>query len=161
MDENATAMAVMTFSLPIFEMLFMHGRDLNFSSTGGQTPLLNLLQHETSIRWLLAHGADPNLGPPLSPQPCALPVACSGAVFDTAASTTSLEDLTPLLQHGANTENSLPLHVAAASASKADDESVPMAEYLLQLGTDVDGSDEARGFGAITCEALAPTFLGI
>lgn len=148
-DDSVTAMAVKTASLPIFEILLSHGWDVNTSFMGGQTPLLNLLQHETLVKWLLSHGADPNLGPPLSPQPSALPVTNSGAVLDTAASTASLEIFGLLLQHGAKLENSLPLHAAAASTSKADDESLAMMGYLLQLGVDIDGSDEGRGLRAL------------
>ncbi|KAL9069662.1 MAG: hypothetical protein Q9161_005362 [Pseudevernia consocians] len=148
-DDNVTAMAVKAASLPIFEMIHSYGWDVNTSFMGGQTALLNLLRHEELIRWLLAHGADPNLGPPLSPQPHVLPVADSGAVLDTAASTASPDIFALLLQHGAKLENSLPLHAAAASTFKADDESILMMEYLLQLGVDIDGSDEVRGIRAL------------
>lgn len=148
-DDSVTAMAVKAASLPVFEILLSHGWDVNASFMGGQTALLNLLKHEELIRWLLAHGANPNLGPPPSPQPRASPVTNSGAVLDTAASVASPETFGLLLQRGADLENSLPLHAAAASASKTDDESIAMMEYLLQLGIDIDGSDETRGFRAL------------
>ncbi|CAD6593251.1 MAG: hypothetical protein ASARMPRED_007180 [Alectoria sarmentosa] len=148
-DDSVTAMAVKAASLPVFEILLSHGWDVNASFMGGQTALLNLLKHDDLIRWLLAHGANPNLGPPSSPQPRALPVTDSGAVLDTAASIASPEVFGLLLQRGAKLEISLPLHAAAASASKTDDESIAMMEYLLQLGVDIDGSDEARGFRAL------------
>lgn len=148
-DDSVTAMAVKAASLPVFEILLSHGWDVNTSFLGGQTALLNLLPHVELIKWLLAHGADPNLGPPLSPQPRSLPATDSGAVLDTAASIAIPETFGLLLQHGAKLENSLPLHATAASTSKADDESIPMMEYLLHLGVDIDGSDEARGFRAL------------
>ena len=148
-DDRVTAMAVKTASLPIFDILLSHGWDVNASFLGGQTPLLNLLQHETLVRWLLAHGADPNLGPPPSPQLSALPVTDSGAVLDAAAGAANLEIFSLLLRHGAKLENSLPLHAAAASTSKGDEESLAMMGYLLQLGVDIDGSDESRGFRAL------------
>lgn len=148
-DERITATAVMAASLPVFEILLSHGWNVNTAFMGGHTALLNLLHHEKLNRWLLAQGADPNLGPSQSPQPTSSPVADSGAVLDTAASDATPEIFALLLQHGAKLENSLPLHAAAASTFKADEESIPMMEYLLQLGVDIDGSDEARGFRAV------------
>lgn len=142
-------MAVKAASLRAFEILFSHGWDVNTSFLDGQTALLNLLRHETLTRWLLAHGADPNLGPPLNFQAAALPLTDSGAVLDTAASTASPEIFRLLLEHGAKLENSLPLHAAAATSSKSDGESIDMMEYLLQLGVDINGSDESRGFRAL------------
>ena len=148
-DDSITATAVKAASLPVFEILLSHGWDVNASFMGGHTALLNLLGHETLTRWLLTHGADPNLGPPLSYQPSASPVAHCGAVLNTAASTASPEIFGLLLQHGAKLKDSLPLHAAAASVSKADHESIAMMEYLLQLGVNIDGSDESRGFMAL------------
>lgn len=148
-DTSITAMAVKAASLPVFEILLSHGWDVNTSFMGGHTALTNLLHNLSLTRWLLSHGADPNLGPPLSPQPDASPLSDSGAVLDTAASIASPEVFALLLQHGAKLQNSLPLHAAAASTSKSDGESIPLMEYLLELGVDINGSDEARGFAAL------------
>ena len=148
-DFSITAMAVKAASLPVFEILLSHGWDVNTSFMGGHTALLNLLHHPSLTRWLLSHGADPNLGPPPSLQPDASPLFDSGAVLDTAASIATPEVFALLLQHGAKLQNSLPLHAAAASTSKSDGESIPLMEYLLELGVDIDGSDEARGFTAL------------
>ena len=145
-DSSITAMAVRAASLPVFEIFLSHGWDVNTSFMGGHTALLNLLHNPSLTRWLLSHGANPNLGPSPSPQPDASPLSDSGAVLDTAASIASPEVFALLLQHGAKLQNSLPLHAAAASTSKSDGESIPLMAYLLELGVDIDGSDEARGF---------------
>lgn len=133
--------------LPIFELLVECGWDINGSVMGGQTALSALVKNEALIKWLLEHGADPNLGPPFNPQPDSAPVTNSSSTLNCAASVATPEVFDLLLEYGAKIENSQPLHMAAAS--QEDSERIPMMEYLVGKGVDVNGSDEARGFQAV------------
>ena len=133
--------------LPIFELLVENGWDVNSPVMGGQTALSAFVKNEPLLKWFLEHGADPNLGPPLSPQPDSTPVPNSGSSLNCAASVATPDVFDLLLQRGAKLENSQPLHMAAAS--QEDSERIPMMEYLVGKGVDVNGSDEARGFRAV------------
>ena len=139
--------AVKGESLPVFELLVENGWDVNSPVMGGQTASSAFVKNETLLKWFLEHGADPNLGPPLSPQPNSTPIPNSGSSLNCAASVATPEIFELLLQHGAKLENSQPLHMAAAS--QEDSGRVPMMEYLVGKGVDVNGSDEARGFRAV------------
>ena len=133
--------------LPVFELLVEEGWDVNSPVTGGQTALSALVKNEVLLKWFLAHGADPNLGPPPSPQPDSIPIPNSGSALNCAASVATPKVFELLLQHGATLEDSQPLHMAAAS--QEDAERIPMMEYLVGKGVDVNASDEARGFQAV------------
>lgn len=115
---------------------------------GGHTALVQCIHDEPVTKWLLDHGADPNLGPPLDPQPRSLSVTDSGAALNTAATMSSPAVIDLLIQHGAKLENSLPLHAAATADVKPDGERIPMMAHLLQLGVDINGTDESRGMAA-------------
>lgn len=52
-----------------------------------------------------------------------------------------------LLESGATRTNSVALH-AAAGAGK-DDERIPMMAHLIELGYDVNATDEVRGYSAV------------
>lgn len=52
-----------------------------------------------------------------------------------------------LIQHGAKGEDSLALHMAAGAGM--DDERIPMMAHLIDLGYDVNATDEPRGHRAI------------
>lgn len=133
--------------VPVFELLVEHGWDVNGSVMGGQTALSALVKNEALLGWLLEHGADPNLGPPVDHRPDSAPVSNSGSALNCAASVATPEVFDLLLQHGAKIENSQPLHMAAAS--QEDSGRIPMMEYLIGKGVDVNGSDEARGLQAV------------
>ena len=139
--------AVRGESLPIFELLVEYGWDVNSPVMGGQTALSAFVKNEMLLKWFLEHGADPNLGPPLSPQPDSTPIPNSGSSLNCAASVATPEVFDLLLQHGAKLENSQPVHMAAAS--QEDSGRIPMMKYLVGKGVDVNGSDEARGFQAV------------
>lgn len=139
--------AVRGESLPIFKLLVENGWDVNSPVMGGQTALSAFVKNETLLKWFLEHGADPNLGAPLSAQPDSTPVPNSGSSLNCAASVATPEVFDLLLQHGAKLENSQPLHMAAAGQEDAG--RIPMMEYLVGKGVDVNGSDEARGFRAV------------
>lgn len=134
--------------LLVFELLVRHGWDVNSPVMGGQTALSALVKNESLLKWFLSHGADPNLGPPLSPQPDSAPLPDSGSALNCAASVATPQVFDLLIRHGAKLANSQPLHMAAASPEDAG--RIPMMEYLLSKGCDVNASDEeARGFHAV------------
>ncbi|KAF6225512.1 hypothetical protein HO133_009512 [Letharia lupina] len=133
--------------IPIFELLLEKGWDVNSPVTGGQPALSAFVKNEALLKWFLDHGADPNLGPPPSPQPDSAPVPDSGSTLDCAASAATPATFDLLLQHGAKLENSQALHMAAASQEDAG--RIPMMEYLLRKGCDINAGDEARGFQAV------------
>lgn len=93
------------------------------------------------MKWLLDHGADPNLGPKVSFQTGGKVVPDSGIALQRAACWSTIQTFDLLLEHGAKPENSFPLHDAAGHRK---DESISMMTHLLQLGVDVNGSDIAR-----------------
>ncbi len=67
----------------------------------------------------------------------------AGDVLDCAAGVSTVTVFDLLLEHGAKLENSLPLH--AAAKSDKDGERISMMAHLLELGVDVNGSDDSRG----------------
>lgn len=100
------------------------------------------------MKWFLDHDASPNLGPPkFSPQADSVSSVNCGVCLDTAASASSIVVLDMLINHGAKRENSIPLHMAAGAGESG--ERIPMMAHLVDLGFDVNGSDEVRGFHAI------------
>ncbi len=133
--------------LPVFELLVEKGWNVNSPIMGGQTAISALVKNPILLKYLLEHGADPNLGPPLSPQPDSQPIPSSGSTLNCAASVATPDTFDLLLHHGARIENSQPLHMAAAS--QEDAERIPMLEHLLRKGCDVNAGDEARGFQAV------------
>lgn len=147
-DPSVTAFAARAASKPIFEILISHGWDVNSPFMGGHTALVQCIHDEQVAKYLLHHGADPNLGPPLDPQPYSPSVTDSGAALNTAAAVSSPATFDLLIQHGAKLENSLPLHAAAVAEGKPDGERMEMMEHLLGLGVDIDKTDEERGFAA-------------
>lgn len=137
--------------LPVFELLVEKGWNVNSPIMGGQTAISALVKNPILLKYLLEHGADPNLGPPLSPQPDSQPIPSSGSTLNCAASVATPDTFDLLLHHGARIENSQPLHMAAASPED-DVGRFPMLEYLLRKGCDVnagDDDDDARGFRAV------------
>lgn len=147
-DASVTAFAAKAASQPIFEILVSHGWDVNSPFMGGHTALVQCIHDEAVTKWLLDHGADPNLGPPLNPQPRSFSVTDSGAALNTAAAMSSPAIIDLLIQHGAKLKNSLPLHAAATTDVKPDCERIAMMAHLLQLGVDINGTDESRGMAA-------------
>lgn len=94
------------------------------------------------LRWFLAQGADPNLGPgdktdteddPIKGDN--LPVPNSGGPLEVAAQCCSMKIVDILLDHGAKIKNSLVLHRAALRRTS---ESIPMMKHLFRRGADVN-----------------------
>lgn len=101
---------------------------------------------EPAIRYLLAHGANPNLGPPQNSQEHfqdIRPIYNSGNALNEAAAHCTPEIFALLLDHGAVLSNSDALHRAAGASRKLPPgERIPMLKYLLGLGLDPNAIDD-------------------
>lgn len=105
------------------------------------------MDDEILVKWFLDHGACPNLGAQMiNPQADSPSVANSGTCLNVAARESSIVVFDMLLDHGAKRENSVSLHMAAGACVS---DRIPMMAHLVELGFDVNGSDEARGRYAI------------
>ncbi|KAF2189325.1 hypothetical protein K469DRAFT_701963 [Zopfia rhizophila CBS 207.26] len=103
---------------------------------------------EPFIRYLLSQGANPNLGPPLNPQETIFwrirPIQNSGSALNAAAASHTPEIFALLLSHGAIISNAIPLHYAAGVGPNVPPGSrIPLMEYLVGLGLDVNSIDDA------------------
>lgn len=119
-----------------------HGWDVNSPVFDGGSTLLMVLDDESLVRWLFDHGA--LLSPPqldVSKPAYANPfLTCLNAAA--CKSTIATSDM--LLAHGASRTHSIPLHAAAGCNS--DDSRIPMMAHLIELGFDVNATDEeAKG----------------
>lgn len=105
---------------------------------------------EVTVRWLLDRGADPNVGAMYEP-PYARgadpPPSNTGVSLNAAAcyGTTAVFDL--LIERGAKLEDSAALHCAADSPNE-DAERIPMIQHLLEIGLDINGTDDVLSFHA-------------
>ncbi|MCJ1315550.1 Ankyrin-2 [Xylographa vitiligo] len=119
---------------------------LSKGSIVDQSPLDNryVMDDATLVRWLLDHGADPNIGAMytdgLSDSD---PIPISGDALDRAARSACIPAFDLLLAHGARLQNSLPMHAVAATADA--EAQVAMMQHLLLLGVDVNANDFPRG----------------
>jgi len=90
------------------------------------------------VTWLLAHGADPNLGR-----------LCTGIIYDghlldLAALCSTVEIFDELIAHGARLEDSLALHHAAAARAHGPlgRNDTRLMARLLELGVDINEPDD-------------------
>ncbi|KAL8717221.1 MAG: hypothetical protein Q9225_005518 [Loekoesia sp. 1 TL-2023] len=144
-DQGIVLSAALKRSIKIWEMLLDHGWDVNSPVIDGST-LLMVLDDESLVRWLFDHGA--LLSPPqldVSKPAYANPfLTCLNA----AACRSTIATFNMLLEHGASRTHSIPLHAAAGYNS--DDSRIPMIAHLIELGFDVNATDEeAKGWQGI------------
>jgi ankyrin repeat protein len=97
------------------------------------------------VKYLLQHGADPNLGPAtgggINESNAYRVVDDSGANLRSAAQNGNVESLDLLLKYGAVHSNAATLHAAV------DGGSLTMIFHLLNLGVDVDQLDTYKTMG--------------
>lgn len=102
-----------------------------------------------AIRFLLERGANPNLGPPHFTNARIdqiRVISNSGVTLNQAAARCTPEIFSLLLDHGAVLSNSIPLHRAAGGRADVPippGERIPMLEYLVGLGLDINAMDDA------------------
>ncbi|MCJ1379688.1 hypothetical protein MMC17_002790 [Xylographa soralifera] len=147
--QRAALAAARLKSLTVYQLLVQYRWDVNTPLGAGRTALAYVMRDETLVRWLLDHGADPNIGAPYTFVPSdSAPVTNSGDALNHAAASLSVATFDLLLAHGARLENSLPLHAAAEVAADAE-AVVPMLQHLLSLGVDVNASDHVKGHAGL------------
>jgi ankyrin repeat protein len=143
-------------SLELFKLLVEHGFHPNQQIRGCfGTALMNCLDSEDITRFLLDHGADPDLGPFTDARrmmwrrrPAAPLDRTCGLALDIAAEKSSLGVVTMLLDHGAHTKYSRPLHRTVCKVSKPAANGLPAEEtegdwrlrleLLLRYGADIN-----------------------
>ncbi|OBT66956.1 hypothetical protein VE03_04272 [Pseudogymnoascus sp. 23342-1-I1] len=128
--------ASMEKSLPFFKLFVERGWDVN-SIGHSRTALFNVIRDYEFVTWLLAHGADPNLGRVDNG------IISGGHLLDIAALCSTVEIFDELIAHGARLEDSLALHHAAArSRGPTGDNDTRIMARLLELGVDINEPDD-------------------
>ncbi|KAH8726150.1 ankyrin repeat-containing domain protein [Phaeosphaeriaceae sp. PMI808] len=140
-------------SLDAVKMLVESGFDVNTGLIRGGVLLCLVVAHnnEACIRFVLEHGAKPNLGPPRYTQGPIFkvrPIPNSPCALNFAAAYCTPETFALLLSYGANISKAIPLHYAAGHGPSLYDSTssgsrIPMLEYLVGLGLDVNAMDDA------------------
>jgi ankyrin repeat protein len=92
---------------------------------------------KSMMRWLLEHGADPNVHDENGF--CAL---------DTADTTSSTDTILFLLDNGADTRQSFPLHSALERRREYKKDIIPVMTILLDHGADIDALESQRPAGS-------------
>ncbi|OBT66999.1 hypothetical protein VE03_04244 [Pseudogymnoascus sp. 23342-1-I1] len=125
-------------SLPFLKLFIEHGWDINFTDCN-RTALCFFIQDIEAVTWLLAHGADPNLGHPETSI-----LSNGGHLLDLAALCSTVEVFDALIAHGARLEDSLALHHAAAARARGPlgDNDTRIMARLLELGVDINEPDD-------------------
>lgn len=138
-------------SISALEMLIEHGFGVNDPLPFGYVvlPAIVARNDEPFVRFLLSHGANPNLGPPVyyteTTVAAMRPSPTSGAALGAAAANATPAIFSLLLSHGANLSYAIPLHSAVAASNRPPGERVPMMAYLVSLGVDINGNDDVMG----------------
>ncbi|CAO2658406.1 Nn.00g061290.m01.CDS01 [Neocucurbitaria sp. VM-36] len=143
-------------SLEAVKLLVESGFDVNTGLIRGGTllPIVVGRNDEACIRYLLERGANPKLGPPMitqGPISQIRPISNSGWILNRAATSCTPETFALLLSYGADISNAIPLHYAAGHGplphNLPSSSRIPMLEYLVGLGLDVNSLDDAITIG--------------
>ncbi|PVH86239.1 ankyrin [Cadophora sp. DSE1049] len=120
--ENVFLEAITREGVELFEIFLKYGWDVN-SVEFGQPALRLSIGSETSVKWLLEHGADPNI---------------TGGKYPSPLVTAALESLSPvfdiLISHGAKLDPQA-LFLAMSPRGKGG---IPVMEYLIDHGIDIN-----------------------
>lgn len=133
--------------LPLFDLLAHHGWDPNTPDRNGVRLLPRVVTNTHLLRWFLAHGADPNLGPEQNLK-----------ALESAALKGTVEAVQLLLDAGAQNSDGAPLYYAAGAcppganyhkgtvrpSTEFDEDRIPVMELLVERGADVNQKLETR-----------------
>ena len=137
-DSEIALPAALKRSTKIWEMLIEHGWDISSPVFDGASTLLMVLDDESLVRWLFDHGA--SLSPPQPNVSLPSRIDPSLTCLDAAACHSTIATFDMLLAHGATKTHNHPLH--AAAGCRSDISRVPMMAHLIELGFDVNATDE-------------------
>lgn len=139
--------APMDQQVPLFDLLWHHGWDPNTPDLNGALLLPRVVDNTPLLKWFLAHGANPNLGPRLGLMS-----------LESAALSGTVEAVQLLLDAGAHISNEAPLYYAAGAcppganphmgtvrpSTDFDNDRIPVMELLVERGADVNEKLETR-----------------
>ncbi|KAL8946618.1 MAG: hypothetical protein Q9222_007009 [Ikaeria aurantiellina] len=131
-DRTSPMRAADARSLPIFQLLVKHGWDINDPLVHDETALTSILDNDQLVRWFLEHGAHTN----------STSIGTDLSLLSVAAGQCSVPIYELLIEYGATQVNGVPLHIAAGAGR--GDERVPMMDYLIKAGYDVNAMDKGR-----------------
>ncbi|KAH7114996.1 ankyrin repeat-containing domain protein [Dendryphion nanum] len=145
-DSRTVELAVPT--LNSVKWLVDSGFDINTGMMGGSV-ILSLAVwdnwNDEIVQYLLEQGADPNRGPIRARWHSGIgpTIPDSGAILDHVVSTGRIDRAALLISYGADVSNGVPLHWAAMGCDQSKCSGIPMMEYLVSLGADVNAFDDA------------------
>lgn len=154
--------------IPLFELLNQCGWTPNAAGYYGAVLLPRVVTNLPLLRWFLAHGANPNLGPQRDQRDRTGPSDTdSAAALESAAARAPVEAVRMLLDAGARIQNGNPLHYAAgvyppwtrppgsrahmegtAPSKEFDVDRIPVMQLLVERGADVNKQMQSRHMDA-------------
>ncbi|PWY67628.1 ankyrin [Aspergillus sclerotioniger CBS 115572] len=135
--------------LPLFRLLSLHGWSPQGFWDDGSLLTVRVITNKPLLRWLLNQGVDPNAGASDPSRRSALELVAGNGDFETVRL---------LLDAGADVQQGVPLHVAAAACPPGTDAGrnpipptrefdtarIPTMTLLVERGAKVNQSQEAR-----------------